>query len=156
MPRGADHPLPGYRLGPTLCPSPFSLWEERSRVAISTAWHWPPTGNAGSTDHLRITVMPNTFLPAHISPNMPGFVQAVPYAWDAIPCFTCLVTFTSWLSIPLVPVQTLLTLRCPFNLPWAGEVTCPSSAWPCTAPSTYLQDLLTTLSCPYLLTKRVL
>lgn len=62
---------------------------------MSTAWHWPPTGNAGSTGHLGTVFVRNTFLPAHFSKYV-SFVQAVPSALDAVPCFICLVT--SWLS----------------------------------------------------------
>lgn len=44
------------------------------------------------------------------------------------------------LVILLVPDQIPLTLRCPFKPRWAGEVTCPSSAWPSTALSRDLRD----------------
>lgn len=115
MPRGADHLPHRHRLDPTLCGSPSSfVGTEMWRVAISTAWHWPPVWKHS---HLGTVVVRNTFLPAHFSKYI-SFVQAVPSALDAVPCFICLVVL-------LVPAETPLTLRCPFKLPWAGEVTCP-------------------------------
>lgn len=124
--------------------SPLASWEQTSgrfpQTLLSTAWPWPPTGNAGRTGHLGTTVMPNTFPPAQMSPN-------TRLCADCSLCLICLVP----LGCPAGLSSNTTYTKMPFQTPLGRSGTCPSSAWPSTAPSTGLWDTLTTLPCPSLL-----
>lgn len=126
------YPPHGYRLGPTLCvSSPSLIGTEIQRASIRLAqyclaltpkwkgWEHRPFRDQSCAHHLSLC----THFSKHIK------------LWTG--CFLCLgccalLHLPGDLLVVLGPDQISLTVRCPFKLPWAREVTCPSSAQPST------------------------
>lgn len=87
---------------------------------------------------------------AHHASSCTSFSKPIKLATAWFLCLRCcaLSHLPGDLVVLLVPDRGT-RLRCPLQLPWAGEVSCPSSAWPSTALSTDLQDHLAILYHPY-------